>query len=156
MHPSSKHLTLQSIESADVIKLGKKPQESTMTDHTLHLKEPLMRKAPSPCIPTQSVIQPKEPQSSRKPPFNSGTSPSPKPKEKTQPQLTLVKPLPQLKQKKICINTANTEYPLIDQVCKEELGWRISKEPDPLKDNFDIWWNDLGCAADFLATLKPF
>lgn len=50
---------------------------------------------------------------------------------------------PVLRQKKIIINTFNTEYPLIDEVAKL-IGWRVVKEQDPTAKEFDLWWVDLG------------
>lgn len=51
---------------------------------------------------------------------------------------------PQIVQKRIVINTSRSEYPLIDQVAREVMGWRVSKEEDFSKGDFDLWWTDLG------------
>jgi hypothetical protein len=51
---------------------------------------------------------------------------------------------PQITQKRIVINTSRSEYPLIDKVAKEVMGWRISKEEDFYKGDFDLWWVDTG------------
>jgi hypothetical protein len=37
---------------------------------------------------------------------------------------------PQILQKKIVINTSRSEYPLIDEVATQVMGWRVSKEED--------------------------
>jgi predicted ATPase len=59
-------------------------------------------------------------------------------------------------QKKIIINTSRSEYPLIDAVAKEVMGWRVSKEEDYTKGDFDLWWTDLGIDGSFLAQLKCY
>lgn len=52
---------------------------------------------------------------------------------------------PQILQKKIVINTSRSEYPLIDEVATQVMGWRVSKEEDFQKGaDFDLWWSDLG------------
>jgi len=38
-----------------------------------------------------------------------------------------MEPPPVINQKKIIINTSRSEYPLIDEVAKEVMGWRVSK-----------------------------
>jgi hypothetical protein len=48
------------------------------------------------------------------------------------------------------INTFNSEYTLIDEVAEEEMGWRVSKDPDWTKGEWDLWWNDLGTDSYFL------
>jgi hypothetical protein len=53
------------------------------------------------------------------------------------------------------INTARSEYPIIDEVARDVLGWRVSKDPDSSKD-FDLWWSDLGIDSNFLAGLKSY
>jgi len=63
---------------------------------------------------------------------------------------------PQLRQKQIVINTFNTEYPLIDEVAVNEMGWRVSKEQDWTKGEFDLWWSDLGVDGNFFSQLKSF
>ena len=57
---------------------------------------------------------------------------------------------PVIYQKKIVINTSRSEYPLIDQVAKEVMGWRGSKEEDFLKGDFDLWWSDLNIDGNTL------
>ena len=57
--------------------------------------------------------------------------------------------------KKIIINTSRSEYPLIDQVAKE-LGWKVSKEEDMFKGDFDLWWSDIGIDAMTLQQLKIY
>ena len=43
------------------------------------------------------------------------------------------------------INTSRSEYPLIDEVATQVMGWRVSKEEDFQKGaDFDLWWSDLG------------
>jgi hypothetical protein len=54
------------------------------------------------------------------------------------------------------INTSRSEYPLIDEVAKEVLGWRVSKEIDYTKGDFDLWWSDLGIDSTFLSQLKVY
>lgn len=56
----------------------------------------------------------------------------------------LSEPPPVVYQKKIVINTSRSEYPLIDKVATEVMGWRISKEEDMSKGDFDLWWSDVG------------
>ena len=51
---------------------------------------------------------------------------------------------PQVNQKRIVINTARSEYPLIDQVAKDVMGWKVSKDDDFGKGEFDLWWVDCG------------
>lgn len=51
---------------------------------------------------------------------------------------------PVLKQKRIVINTFNSEYPLIDEVATQEMGWRVIKDCDWTRSEFDLWWSDLG------------
>lgn len=63
---------------------------------------------------------------------------------------------PQVNQKKIIINTSRSEYPLIDAVAKEVMGWRVSKEEDYTKGDFDLWWTDLGIDGSFFAQLKCY
>lgn len=62
---------------------------------------------------------------------------------------------PNLKFKRIVINTARSEYPIIDEVAKDVLGWRVSKDLDSSKD-FDLWWSDLGIDSNFLSGLKIY
>ena len=50
---------------------------------------------------------------------------------------------PHLTQKRIVINTVRSEYGLIDQVAKETMGWRVSKEEDLAAKDFDLLWSDL-------------
>lgn len=54
-----------------------------------------------------------------------------------------MEPPPVINQKKIIINTSRSEYPLIDEVAKEVMGWRVSKEEDFHRGDFDLWWSDL-------------
>jgi hypothetical protein len=64
--------------------------------------------------------------------------------------------VPYLSQKRIIINTSRSEYPLIDEVATNYFGWRVSKEPDCTKGDWDIWWNDLGIDSNFLSTLRNY
>ena len=48
-----------------------------------------------------------------------------------------------------------TEYPLIEQVAKQEMNWRVTKSENP-NIEFDIYWNDIGVDSDRLASLKPY
>lgn len=82
-----------------------------------------------------------------------------KPKVQPQPQQfqgPLMEAPPVVKQKRIVINTSRSEYPLIDQVAKEVMGWRVSKEEDFSKGDFDIWWVDTGIDGMTLQMLKCF
>lgn len=56
--------------------------------------------------------------------------------------------------KQIVINTSRSEYPLIDQVATEVMGWRVSKEEDITKADFDLWWSDIGIDGNTLQQLK--
>lgn len=64
--------------------------------------------------------------------------------------------MPTLKQKRIVINTLHTEYPLLDEVVTQELGWRVSKDPDYAQSNWDVWWSDLGVDNVFLSQMRPY
>ena len=57
---------------------------------------------------------------------------------------------PQFRQTQIVINTCGTEYALIDQVAEEAMGWKVSKDQDWTKGEWDLWWNDLGIESNFL------
>ena len=48
------------------------------------------------------------------------------------------------------INTAYSEYPIIDEVATKEMGWKVSKVQTWDQENFDVWWSDLGVDAMFL------
>jgi hypothetical protein len=61
-----------------------------------------------------------------------------------------------LQQKKIIINTSRSEYALIDEVARDVMGWRISKEEDLGKGDFDLWWQDLGIDGNTLQQLKCY
>ena len=43
----------------------------------------------------------------------------------------------------LTINTFKSEYPLIDEVASQLMGWKVSKEEDLTKCDFDILWNDI-------------
>lgn len=58
--------------------------------------------------------------------------------------------------KKIIINTSRSEYPIIDEVAREVLGWRVSKEFDPARLDFDLWWSDLPVDSSFVSGLKNY
>lgn len=45
---------------------------------------------------------------------------------------------------------------MIDAVAKEVMGWRVSKEEDYTRGDFDLWWTDLGIDGSFLAQLKCY
>ena len=36
------------------------------------------------------------------------------------------------------------------------MGWKISKEDDWTKKDFDLWWSDLGIDGSFFSQLKPY
>jgi hypothetical protein len=63
---------------------------------------------------------------------------------------------PEVKQKEIVINTFRSEYPLIDEVAVQVMGWQVSKEEDWSKGEFDLIWNDLGVESALLASLKCY
>jgi hypothetical protein len=65
-------------------------------------------------------------------------------------------PPPVIYQKRIIINTSMSEYPLIDKVAKEVFGWRVSKEEDFKKGDFDLWWSDLAIDGHTLQQLKCY
>ena len=67
-----------------------------------------------------------------------------------------MEPPPHLTQKRIIINTARSEYPLIDMVAKEVYGWKVSKEEDVTKADFDLLWSDLGIEGSQLQQLKCY
>lgn len=54
------------------------------------------------------------------------------------------------------INTSRSEYPLIDNVATEVMGWKVSKEEDMSKQDFDLWWSDIGIDGQTLADLKVY
>jgi hypothetical protein len=45
---------------------------------------------------------------------------------------------------------------LIDKVAIEVFKWRVSKEEDPNKADFDLWWSDLGIDGHMLQQLKCY
>jgi hypothetical protein len=45
---------------------------------------------------------------------------------------------------------------LIDEVARDVMGWRVSKETDSTKQEFDLWWSDLAVESNFLAGLKTY
>lgn len=60
-----------------------------------------------------------------------------------------MQPPPQILQSKIIIHLLKTEYPLIEQVAKNEMGWRVTKSEN-LNAEFDIFWNDIGIDTEKL------
>ena len=48
------------------------------------------------------------------------------------------------------INTSKCDYPLIDEVAIE-MGWRVSKDTYEARQDFDVWWSDLGIDACFFS-----
>jgi hypothetical protein len=36
------------------------------------------------------------------------------------------------------------------------MGWKVIKEQDPNKLDFDLWWSDLGIDNTFLSNLKNY
>lgn len=40
---------------------------------------------------------------------------------------------------------------MIDEVAINDMGWRVSKDPDATKGDFDLWWSDLGIDNTFLS-----
>jgi len=64
--------------------------------------------------------------------------------------------VPVVSQKQIIINTSRSEYPLIDEVAKEVFNWKVSKELDWTKGDWDLWWSDLGIDSTFLGNLKLY
>ena len=48
-----------------------------------------------------------------------------------------------------------TEYPLIEEVAKQVMGWRVTKSENPNAE-FDIYWNDIGIDTERLTSLKPY
>ena len=61
-----------------------------------------------------------------------------------------------LRQKQIIINTFNSDYPIIDEVARDVMGWRVVKEQEWTKSDFDLWWSDLGIDGYFLSGLKSY
>ncbi len=59
-------------------------------------------------------------------------------------------------QKKIIINTSRSEYPLIDQIARDVMGWRVTKEENFFAKDFDLWWSDLGIDGLTLQQLKCY
>ena len=57
---------------------------------------------------------------------------------------------PQVTQKTIVVNTFKSEYPLIDEVATQVMGWQVIKEEDPNAKDFDLYWNDLTTDSAFL------
>jgi len=42
-------------------------------------------------------------------------------------------------------------------VAKEVMGWRVSKEEDMIKGDFDLWWSDVGTFdGSILSQLKIY
>jgi hypothetical protein len=83
-----------------------------------------------------------------------------KKKERQQQPVVNTGPLndapPEVRQKKIVINTFRTEYPLIDRIATEVMGWRVIKEEDFTVKDFDLLWFDTGIDGYTLAQLKPY
>ena len=50
---------------------------------------------------------------------------------------------------------SETEYPLIEQVAKQDMQWRVTKSENPNQE-FDVYWNDIGIDSDKLSSLKPY
>ena len=48
-----------------------------------------------------------------------------------------------------------TDYPLIEEVARDVMFWRITKQENP-NSEFDVYWQDLGIESDRLSTLKPY
>lgn len=44
---------------------------------------------------------------------------------------------------------------MIEQVAKEDMHWRVTKNENPLSE-FDVYWQDLGIESERLQTLKPY
>ena len=56
----------------------------------------------------------------------------------------------------VCVSlVVETEYPLIEQVAKQDMQWRVTKSENPNQE-FDIYWNDIGIDSDKLSSLKPY
>jgi len=55
----------------------------------------------------------------------------------------------------ITLFCVGTEYPLIEEVAKQVMGWRVSKSENPNAE-FDIYWHDIGIDSEKLASLKPY
>ena len=53
---------------------------------------------------------------------------------------------------KFCLGT---EYPLIEQVAKQDMGWRVTKSENPNVE-FDVFWNDICVDSDKLSSLKLY
>lgn len=61
---------------------------------------------------------------------------------------------PQFKQTQIVINKFGTEYALIDQIAEKAMRWKVSKDQDWTKGEWDLWWNDLGIELVFSLNAK--
>ena len=44
---------------------------------------------------------------------------------------------------------------MLEQVARESLNWRVTKNENPLSE-FDLFWSDLGIDSERLQTLKPY
>jgi hypothetical protein len=51
---------------------------------------------------------------------------------------------------------AKTEYPLIEKVATEQMGWRISKYEDWANTQWDLLWFDLGIDSVLLTAMKAY
>ena len=45
---------------------------------------------------------------------------------------------------------------MIDEVAKDVMGWRVSKEEDFTKGDFDLWWVDTAIDGHTLQQLRCF
>jgi len=50
---------------------------------------------------------------------------------------------------------SKSEYPIIEQVAREVLGWKVSKSEN-LNSEYDLFWQDLGIDSEKLSSLKPY
>jgi len=58
--------------------------------------------------------------------------------------------------KRIIINLFKTEYPLLERVATETMGWRISKYEDFSNTAWDLLWVDLGIDSVLLSSLRLY
>jgi hypothetical protein len=56
----------------------------------------------------------------------------------------------------VIVNLAKTEYPLLERVATEHMGWRISKYDDWQNTQWDLLWFDLGIDSVLLSSLKGY
>lgn len=67
--------------------------------------------------------------------------------------------LPRIRRKKtarITVNLCATQYEIIEQIIKNNFGWKTDSKTDEDPDDSDVIWSDIAIPAEKLAKLKPY